>query len=161
MISIIVAMGANRAIGKGNELLWHLPADFKHFKSVTMGKPILMGRKTYESIGKPLPGRKNIVITRDESFFAEGVVVVHSIDAALSEAKEHQEVMVIGGASFYQQMLPLVDRLYVTEVHQTFVADAFFPEINSNDWRVVEQSEYAADDKHAYDFSFITYQRIS
>jgi dihydrofolate reductase len=161
MISMIVAMGENNAIGKDNELLWHLPADFKHFKSVTMGKPILMGRKTYESIGKPLPGRKNIVITRNKSFFAEGIVIVNSIEAALEEAQEHEEVMVIGGASFYQQMLPVAERLYVTKVHHTFEADAFFPDINSDKWRVTEQSECAADDKHAYDFSFMTYQRAS
>lgn len=160
MISMIVAMAENRAIGKDNELLWHLPKDFKHFKAVTMGKPILMGRKTYESIGKPLPGRKNIVITRDTHFAAEGVVIVHSIDAALEESKEFDDVMVIGGASFYEQMLPEVTTLYVTVVHQHFDADAFFPEIKADEWRMVEQVRHEADEKHAYPFSFITYQRV-
>jgi dihydrofolate reductase len=160
MVSIIVAMADNRAIGKDNELLWHLPDDFKHFKAITMAKPILMGRKTYQSIGRPLPGRKNIVVTRDAAFTADGVLVVNSIDAALDAAKEDAEVMVIGGASFYQQMLPLADRLYVTHVHHRFDADTFFPEIDADQWRLVEQTEHAADERHAFSFSFIEYQKI-
>mgnify|MGYP003385870985 CR=1 FL=1 len=160
MISMIVAMADNRAIGKDNELLWHLPKDFQHFKSVTMGKPIIMGRKTFESIGKPLPGRKNIVITRNNDFAAEGVVVVHSIDAALQESKEFDDVMIIGGASFYQQMLPKVSTLYVTVVHGQFEADAFFPELKSKDWEIIENIKHEVDEKHAYPFSFITYRRI-
>ena len=160
MISMIVAMAENRAIGKDNELLWHLPKDFKYFKSVTMGKPILMGRKTFESIGKALPGRKNIVITRDNNFTAEGVVTVHSIEAALEESREFDDVMVIGGASFYEQMLSKVDTLYVTVVHEFFDADAFFPEIKANEWKIVEQVEHDVDENHAYPFSFITYRRV-
>ncbi|MEH6502308.1 MAG: dihydrofolate reductase [Cycloclasticus sp.] len=156
---MIVAMADNRAIGKDNELLWHLPDDFKHFKAITMAKPILMGRKTYQSIGRPLPGRKNIVVTRDLTFTADGVLVVNSIDAALDAVKEDAEVMVIGGASFYQQMLPLADRLYVTHVHHHFDADTFFPEIDADQWRVVEQTEHAADERHAYSFSFVEYQK--
>lgn len=152
-------MADNRAIGKDNELLWHLPDDFKHFKAITMAKPILMGRKTYQSIGRPLPGRKNIVVTRDLTFTADGVLVVNSIDAALDAVKEDAEVMVIGGASFYQQMLPLADRLYVTHVHHHFDADTFFPEIDADQWRVVEQTEHAADERHAYSFSFVEYQK--
>ncbi|MDX2425050.1 MAG: dihydrofolate reductase [Cycloclasticus sp.] len=157
---MIVAMADNRAIGKGNELLWHLPDDFKHFKAITMAKPILMGRKTYQSIGRPLPGRKNIVVTRDAAFTADGVLVVNSIDAALDAVKEEAEVMVIGGASFYQQMLPLADRLYVTHVHHHFDADTFFPEIDADQWRLMEQTEHAADKRHAFSFSFIEYQKI-
>jgi dihydrofolate reductase len=157
---MIVAMADNRAIGKNNELLWHLPDDFKHFKAITMAKPILMGRKTYQSIGRPLPGRKNIVVTRDSAFTAEGVLVVNSIGAALDAVKEDAEVMVIGGASFYQQMLPLADRLYVTHVHHHFDADTFFPEIDADQWRLVEQTEHAADERHAFSFSFIEYQKI-
>jgi len=161
MISMIVAMAENRAIGKDNDLLWHLPDDFKHFKSVTMGKPILMGRKTYESIGKPLPGRENIVITRDKNFSADGTTLVNSIPDALEASEQYDEVMVIGGASFYEQMLPVANRLYITVVHATFAADAFFPDINLDEWDVIEQSEHAADEKHAYAFSFITYQKKS
>ena len=157
---MIVAMAENRAIGKNNELLWHLPKDFQHFKSVTMGKPILMGRKTFESIGKALPGRKNIVITRDNNFTAEGIVIVHSITAALEATEEFDDVMVIGGASFYEQMLPVTETLYLTVVHQDVEADAFFPEIKAEDWEVVEQVKHEADEKHAYPYSFITYRRI-
>ncbi|PCH84356.1 MAG: dihydrofolate reductase [Piscirickettsiaceae bacterium] len=161
MISMIVAMGDNNAIGKNNELLWHLPDDFKHFKSVTMGKPILMGRKTYQSIGRPLPGRENIVVTRDKAFLAKGVTVVGSIEAALEAGKQYDEVMVIGGASFYQQMLPMTDKLYVTHVHHGFEADAFFPDIAPDEWRVLEKVDHVADEKHKYSFSFVTYKRIS
>ncbi|PHS72343.1 MAG: dihydrofolate reductase [Cycloclasticus sp.] len=161
MISMIVAMGENNAIGKDNELLWHLPEDFKHFKSVTMGKPILMGRKTYQSIGMPLPGRKNIVVTRDKGFFVEGVTIVDSIEEALEVSRQYDEVMVIGGASFYDQMLPLADKLYVTRVHKSFEADAFFPAINMEEWQVLERTEHAVDDKHAYSFSFVNYERIT
>ncbi|ORU90598.1 MAG: dihydrofolate reductase [Cycloclasticus sp. symbiont of Poecilosclerida sp. M] len=159
-ISMIVAMGDNGAIGKDNALLWHLPDDFKRFKSITMGKPILMGRKTYESIGKPLPGRENIVVTRDKAFFAKGLTIVNSIDAALLAAEKYDEVMVIGGASFYEQMLPMADRLYITKVHHQFDADAFFPEIDIESWQVVAQVEHGVDDKHAFSFSFIIYQKI-
>ncbi|MEO1889666.1 MAG: dihydrofolate reductase [Cycloclasticus sp.] len=159
MISMIVAMGDNNAIGKDNELLWHLPEDFKHFKKTTMGKPILMGRKTYESIGKPLPGRENIVITRDKAFTVDGVTIVNSIDAALSVSQQYDEVMIIGGASFYQQMLPMVNRLYLTLVHHTFDADAFFPDINEDEWVEMERREYAADERHRYSFSFVTLDR--
>lgn len=157
---MIVAMGDNGAIGKDNALLWHLPDDFKRFKSITMGKPILMGRKTYESIGKPLPGRENIVVTRDKAFFAKGLTIVNSIDAALLAAEKYDEVMVIGGASFYEQMLPMADRLYITKVHHQFDADAFFPEIDIESWQVVAQVEHGVDDKHAFSFSFIIYQKI-
>jgi len=160
VISMIVAMADNRAIGKDNQLLWHLPDDFKHFKSVTMAKPVLMGRKTYQSIGKPLPGRRNIVITKDLTFAADGVTVVNSIEAALSAVEQVDEVMVIGGASFYQQMLPLAEKLYVTQVHHSFDADTFFPKIDSERWRVVETVEHAADEKHAYCFTFMTYQKF-
>ncbi|ORU91867.1 MAG: dihydrofolate reductase [Cycloclasticus sp. symbiont of Poecilosclerida sp. N] len=179
MISMIVAMAQNNAIGKDNDLLWHLPDDFKRFKEMTMGKPILMGRKTYESIGKPLPGRQNIVITRDDNFhlrlqhvcrrcsrwsqhaMANGVIIVHSIEAALKASEQYDEVMVIGGASFYQQMLPQAERLYMTIVHERFEADAFFPDINLDEWDVIEQSEHAVDGRHSHAFSFITYQKKS
>lgn len=159
LISMIVAMAGNRAIGKDNDLLWHLPDDFKHFKAVTMGKPIVMGRKTYDSIGRPLPGRKNVVVTRDKTFSADGVVVVRSIDDALAATRDDDEIMVIGGASFYEQMLPLANKLFVTWVHHNFEADAFFPDINLDEWRVIEQTDHRADDRHVYDYSFVTYER--
>ena len=160
-IVIVAGMGKDtRAIGKENGLLWHVPEDMKRFKRLSFGHPVIMGRKTFESIGKPLPGRKNIVITRNNDFAAEGVAVVHSIDAALQESKDFDDVMIIGGASFYQQMLPKVSTLYVTVVHEQFEADAFFPELKSKDWEIIEDIKHEADGKHAYPFSFITYRRI-
>jgi len=150
MISMIVAMDDNRVIGKDNELLWHLPDDFQYFKAVTMGKPILMGRKTFESIGRPLPGRENVVVTRDEAFSADGVTVVNSIEAALEATKQYDEVMVIGGANLYQQMLPLADKLYVTWVRHTFEGDVFFPEINTDDWVLTHQTEHSADGSNLF-----------
>lgn len=125
-----------------------------------MGKPILMGRKTYESIGRPLPGRTNIVITRDTGYRAEGCVVVHSIDAALEVAAEQDEMMVIGGADFYRQVMPQTDTIYLTRIHESFDGDTFFPELNAADWQEVERSDHAADDKNPHDYSFIRLDRI-
>jgi dihydrofolate reductase len=159
-ISIIVAMDANGVIGRDNELPWHLPADLQHFKKTTMGKPILMGRKTYESIGRPLPGRTNIVITRDSRYQAAGCVVVNSIDAAMEAAGEQDEIMVIGGAEFYRQVLPHANTIYLTRIHATFDGDTAFPELKEADWREVERSEQAADEKNPHDCSFIRLDRV-
>ena len=137
---MIAAMGENRELGLNNELLWKMPADMQHFKKTTMGKPIIVGRKTYESFGaKPLPGRLNIVISRDASYPGNGATVVTSIDQALNAAKDYDEVMVIGGASFYQQFLPMTDCLVLTFVHSSFEADAFFPEIDLSQWQVISR----------------------
>ena len=164
-ISIIVAMDTNNVIGKDNELPWHLPADLQHFKKTTMGKPILMGRKTWESIGRPLPGRTNIVITRDTGYQAQGCVVVNSIDAALdaslAAAGEQDEVMVIGGAEFYRQVLPRTDTLYLTRIHETFEGDTVFPELNAADWCETERSDQSADEKNPHDYSFIRLERVN
>jgi dihydrofolate reductase len=159
-ISIIVAMDANGVIGHDNELPWHLPADLQHFKKTTMGKPILMGRKTYESIGRPLPGRTNIVITRDSRYQAAGCVVVNSIDAAMEAAGEQEEIMVIGGAEFYRQVLPHTNTIYLTRIHATFDGDTAFPELKDADWREVERSDQAADEKNPHDYSFIRLDRV-
>jgi dihydrofolate reductase len=159
-ISIIVAMDANGVIGHDNELPWHLPADLQHFKKTTMGKPILMGRKTYESIGRPLPGRTNIVITRDSRYQAAGCVVVNSIDAAMEVAGEQEEIMVIGGAEFYRQVLPHTNTIYLTRIHATFDGDTAFPELKDADWREVERSDQAADEKNPHDYSFIRLDRV-
>ena len=159
-ISIVVAMASNGVIGRDNELPWHLPADLQHFKKTTMGKPILMGRKTWESIGRPLPGRTNIVITRDTAYRAEGCVVVNSIDAALEASSGQDEVMVIGGAEFYRQVLPLADTIYLTRIHATISGDTCFPELNVADWREVERSDHAADEKNPHDYSFIRLDRV-
>ena len=159
-ISIVVAMDTKGVIGRDNGLPWHLPADLQHFKRTTMGKPILMGRKTHESIGRPLPGRTNIVITRDTGYRAEGCVVVNSIDAALEAAGEQEEIMVIGGAEFYRQVLPRTDTIYLTRIHEIFTGDTFFPELNDADWREVERSDHAADEKNPHDYSFIRLDRM-
>lgn len=159
-ISLIVAMATNRVIGLDNRLPWHLPADLQHFKAITMGKPILMGRKTWESIGRPLPGRTNIVITRDNAYQAEGCVVVHDIPAALAAASGHDEVMVIGGAEFYRQVLPQADTLYLTCVDGDFEGDTFFPELADDDWREVACEAHAADEKNPHAYRFITLERV-
>ena len=160
-ISIVVAMDSNGVIGKDNELPWHLPADLQHFKKTTMGKPILMGRKTWESIGRPLPGRTNIVITRDSDYQADGCIVVSSIDAAMAAAGEQDEVMVIGGAEFYRQVLPRADTLYLTRIHASFDGDTVFPGLHAADWREVERSDQSADEKNPHDYSFIRLERVT
>ncbi len=159
MISLIAAMASNRVIGINNTLPWHLPADFKHFKAVTMGKPILMGRKTYESIGRPLPGRKNIIITHNTSYSAQGCIVVNSIDEALAQTKDDAEVMVIGGASFYQQTLPIAQRIYLTIIHHEFEGDAHFVELDNRTWKEIDREDYEPDEKNSYPYSFLTLER--
>jgi dihydrofolate reductase len=160
-ISIVVAMAANRVIGRDNQLPWHLPADLKHFKETTMGKPILMGRKTWESIGRPLPGRTNIVITRDENYDAPGCVVVHSIEAALQAAAKQDEVMIIGGAEFYRQVLPQTDRIYLTRINEDFDGDTLFPELDSSEWQEAGRIDCDADENNPHSYSFITLDRVS
>ncbi|MCW8901014.1 MAG: type 3 dihydrofolate reductase [Gammaproteobacteria bacterium] len=159
-ISMIAAMTEDRVIGIKNTLPWKLPNDMKWFRQNTMGKPIVMGRKTFESFGaKALPGRTNIIISRDESYQASDSIVVHSIDEALKAAGDVEEVMIIGGASFYEQMLPKADRLYLTFVHAEIQGDAWFPEINNNDWNKTETIKHKKDDKNQYAHSFIILDR--
>ncbi|CCK74319.1 Dihydrofolate reductase [Oleispira antarctica RB-8] len=168
--ALIVAMAENQTIGINNTLPWHLPNDLKYFKQVTMAKPIIMGRKTYESIGRPLPGRTNIVITRQSDYQAEGIVIVNSLPQALAKAEEislvagHEEVMVIGGAEIYQQALLQADRLYITHVHAEIEGDAFFPTVEWNDWQEVKREDYSADPeggekRNPFDYSFVVYDR--
>lgn len=157
---MIAAMTEDRVIGIKNTLPWKLPNDMKWFRQNTMGKPIVMGRKTFESFGaKPLPGRSNIIITRDESYQATDSIVVHSIEDAIKAAGDVKEVMIIGGASFYEQMLPQADRLYLTFVHAELDGDAWFPEINNNDWNKVEKIDNKKDDKNRYAHSFVILDR--
>jgi dihydrofolate reductase len=155
IISFVVAMARNRVIGHDNGLPWRLPADLRHFKSVTMGKPIIMGRKTFESIGRPLPGRANIVVTRDPAYQAEGCVVAHSIEAALAAAGDAEEVMVIGGADFYRQLLPRADRIYLTLIDAEFAGDASFPELDPVQWQERSREDHAPDADNPYPYSFI------
>ena len=159
-ISVIVAMADNGVIGNKNRLPWHLPADLKHFKATTMGKPIIMGRKTWESIGRPLPGRTNIVVTRDPDYVADGCVVVHGIDAALAAAADDDEVMVIGGAEFYRQVLPRASTLYLTLVHDSFEGDAFFPELDGREWRELTREDFEPDADNPHAYSFVELERV-
>lgn len=160
IISLIWAMADDRVIGIDNRLPWKLPADMQWFRRHTLGKPIIMGRRTFESFGgKPLPQRTNIVITSDPAYQAEGIVVVNSIDAALAAAGEADEVMIIGGMSFYQQMLPRADRLYMTLIHENFTGDAWFPEFDLDEWQELSREDHQADEKNPHDYSFITMTR--
>ncbi len=158
IISIIVAMAQNRAIGKDNRLLWHLPADLRHFKQITSGHTVIMGRKTYDSVGKALPNRRNIVITR-QRIEIEGCEVTGSVNEALSLCTAHEEVFIIGGAQIYEQAIPLTQRIYLTLVEQSFEGDTFFPEIDSTAWRETSRQHYEPDEKNPLPYSFITLER--
>ena len=159
---MIAAMSDDFVIGIENRLPWKLPADMQWFRAQTMGKPIVMGRKTFESFGaKPLPGRRNIIITRDPEYVAPGGVVVHNIEQALTAAGEVSEVMVIGGASFYEQMLARADRLYLTFVHGDFAGDAWFPRFDIEEWREISREDHAADDRNSVAYSFVVLERRS
>ncbi|MFE5430946.1 dihydrofolate reductase [Peribacillus simplex] len=160
MISLIVAMDQNRVIGKNNELPWHLPADLQYFKKVTMGHPIIMGRKTFESIGRVLPGRENVIVTRNQEFKAEGCVVLHDIEQIKTFADSRdEEVFVIGGAEIFKEILPVTDRLYITEIHETFEGDTFFPVIDENQWDKISSNSGSIDEKNRYAHDFIILQK--
>lgn len=163
--SIIVAMSENRVIGRDGDLPWRLPDDLKRFKALTMGHHMLMGRRTYESIGRPLPGRTTIVLTRDPEWRAEGVLRAHSLEAALKlaappESTESSGPFIVGGGELYQQALPLVNRMYLTLVHATVEGDAYFPDFDRGDWETIAEERHEADDRHEYAFSFIDLRRI-
>jgi len=160
MISLIAAMDRNRLIGADGRLPWHLPADLAHFKRVTMGKPVLMGRRTFESIGRPLPGRHNIIVSRDPAYRAEGCTVVHSVEAGLGGAGLAPEVMVIGGASLYAQCLARAHRLYLTLVDGAFAGDTFFPAWDSRTWRELERQDHAPDERNPFAYSFVTMEKV-
>ena len=160
-ITLIVAMDRNRLIGAGNRLPWHLPADLAHFKRTTLGKPVLMGRRTFKSIGRPLPGRHNIVLTRDPRWRAEGVSVVHSTDEALRAAGDADELMVIGGAELYRQMLPRADRIHLTQVGHAFEGDTWFPELAPGQWRELSREDHAPDERNPWPYSFRVLERVS
>ena len=159
LISLIVAMAQNGVIGRDNSMPWRLPEDLKRFRAFTLGKPILMGRKTFESIGRPLEGRTNLVLTRDRSWFAPGVIVVHSVEEALTQASTSDELVVIGGAEIYRLVLPFARRIYLTHVHADVQGDITFPEFDPTQWADVEYSSQPADDEHAYPVTFVTLER--
>ncbi|MGF1778821.1 type 3 dihydrofolate reductase [Vibrio nomapromontoriensis] len=154
IISMIAAMASNRIIGKDNQMPWHLPADFGWFKKCTMGKPVIMGRKTYDSIGRALPGRRNIVVTRDETLTIDGVDTATSLDAALALVHEEAEVMIIGGGAFYRHCLPMANKLYLTFIDAAIEGDTQFPEWG-REWRETYREAFTADEKNQYDMSFV------
>ncbi len=159
-LSIIAAMSANRVIGRNNSLPWRLPADLKRFKNLTIGHHLLMGRKTFESIGQPLPGRTTVVITRQSRYSPTGALVAHSIEQALLIAAQESEVFVAGGAQIYQQMLPRADRLYLTSIDKEFEGDTAFPDFDESEWRLIFKENRGPDEKNSYHYSFLTYERI-
>ena len=160
-ISLIVAMASNRAIGLNNQMPWHLSADLKKFKQITMGLPILMGRKTYESIGRPLPGRSNIIISRNPSYQQPDCQVFENVDKAIAACQEYNEIFVIGGATFYQAMLPKADLLYLTQINKAFDADTFFPVINQQEWKEVAREDINNDPTVDFSYSFLKLERIA
>jgi dihydrofolate reductase len=159
MITIIAAIAANNALGKDNKLIWYLPADLKRFKKVTSNHHIIMGRKTYESLGKPLPNRVNIIITRNPNYAAKGCIVVHSLSEAIKAAENDPSPYILGGAEIYEQAMNVADKLDLTFVHHEFDADAFFPEIDLNVWEESSREDFKADAKNKYDYSFVTYTK--
>ncbi len=160
-LSLVAAIAENFALGKDNKLLWHLSNDLKFFKTYTLGKVIVMGRKTFESIGKrALPGRMNVVITRDPSLHAENVLVFKTLDAALEHFKNSEEVCVVGGAQMYKEALSKADKLVLTRVSVSPEADVFFPEIKWENWNLISEEKHYADEKHAYNYTFQVYERV-
>jgi dihydrofolate reductase len=165
LINMIVAMTPERVIGNDNQLLWHLPADLRYFKAKTTGNIVLMGRKTYDSIGKPLPNRTNIVISRNATLQLEGVHVVASLEAGIALSKElmtdDQQLFVIGGAQIYKEAMPLATNLFVTEVEASYEGDAFFPEIPAEQWTEIERENHDADEKNKHNYSFVSLQKTT
>lgn len=159
-INLIVAMARNRVIGAGNKMPWHLPVDFAWFRRQTMGHPLIMGRKTFESIGRPLPGRENIVVSRNAAWRAEGVQTCHSLDAALHRTESEAEVFVIGGATLYAQALPIAQRIFLTEVDVAPEGDTWFPALSTQEWREFSREPVAADAKNAYAMEFVVLERL-
>jgi dihydrofolate reductase len=160
-LSFVVAASDNDVIGVGNQLPWRLPDDLKRFKVLTMGKPVLMGRKTFDSIGRALPGRRNIVVSRRPALAVDGVVAARSIDEALAAAQGAPEIMVIGGAEIYRQLLARTQTIHLTRVHTSLAGDAFLPALAPREWREVDREPHAADDRHAHAFTFITLERVA
>lgn len=159
LISLMAAMDRNRGIGQSNSMPWYLPADLAYFKEITMGKPVIMGRKTHEVIGRALPGRKNIVLTRDPDYEAEGCTVVHDPDEALAAAGDVPEVMILGGADVYELFMHRADRIYLTQVQGEFDADVHFPKLDFSQWEEVRRIERPADERNPYDMTFLVLNR--
>lgn len=162
MITLVVAKSDNQVIGRDNQLIWKLSSDLKRFKQLTSGHPIIMGRKTFESIGKALPNRRNIVITKNKNWNSEGIEVVHSLEEALKKAKSlDSTIFILGGGTIYEQSISLADAIEVTEVHAVFEGDAYFPEIDNRTWKEVNRENFSKDEKNEFNYSFVRYERIS
>lgn len=159
MLTIIAAAGENNELGKDNDLVWRLPDDFKRFKKLTTGHYIIMGRKTFESFPEPLPNRTHVVITRQENYKKEGIVVVHSLERAVELTEDDPQPFVIGGGEIYQMAMKMADRIELTRVHGTFEADTFFPEIDEKEWKLISEEFHDKDEKHNYAFTYLTYDR--
>lgn len=160
MITMIAAIGTNGELGKDNNLVWHLPNDLKRFKKITAGHHVIMGRKTFESLGKPLPNRTNIIISRNKDYIAEGCTVVTSLEDALDAAQSDENPYILGGAQIYKQAIEIADVLDLTLVDATLDADAFFPEIDMSVWKEVSREDHLADGNHKYNYSFVTYKKV-
>ncbi len=159
MITIIAAIANNNALGINNKLIWHLPEDLKRFKRVTNGHHVIMGRKTFESLGKPLPNRTTIIITRNKNYKANNCIVVNSLDEALKNVKQDKNPFILGGAEIYKLAMPIADKLDLTIVHHEFEADAFFPEIDTSIWKEKSREKFKADEMNKFDYSFVTYEK--
>jgi dihydrofolate reductase len=160
-LTIIAAMSENRVIGRDNDLAWHLPDDLKRFKELTRGHHVIMGRKTFESVGKPLPGRTNIIVTNQKDYKAPGCIIVHTLKEAIQKAENDSQPYIIGGGKIYDQALPLCDTIELTHIHAHVEGDTYFPEVDTNKWQIVAKESHPADDKHEFAFDFLTYHRIS
>jgi dihydrofolate reductase len=160
MISIIAAIASNGVIGRAGGLPWHMPTDLKRFKRVTMGHHLLVGRKTWDEVGKPLPGRTLVVITRDRKFRLDGAIVTHSLEDALQATGNDGEVFIAGGGEIYRQALPVAQRMYLTLIHAEVDGDTLFPEFDEDEWEIVEREDHDADEKNEYPFSFVVYERV-
>lgn len=162
IISLVVAASQNNAIGKDNQLLWHLPNDLKFFKNITWGFPVIMGRKTYEAVNKPLPGRTNIVVTTNPAWTAETVITVSNLEAAIQKAAEtnSKQIFIIGGGEIYKQSMDIADSIYITRVHAELQGDTFFPVIDESKWQLTSNQDFEADEKHAYSYSFQIWEKI-
>ena len=161
IVNMIVATSTNNVIGKDGQLPWHMPHDMQYFKDKTRGYYVIMGRKTYQALGKPLKNRTNIVLTRNENFNPQGCVVLHDIQKAIIYAfqNDQKEAYIIGGSSIYEQALPFTDRIFLTRIHESFEGEDHFPELNMDEWRELEREDYKADENNPHDYSFITYVR--
>lgn len=159
MLTLIAAAGENNELGKNNDLVWHLPDDFKRFKKLTSGHHIIMGRKTFDSFPQPLPNRTHVVITRQENYKKPGIIVVHSLERAIELTKDDPQPFVIGGGEIYKMAIDIADKIELTRVHGEFEADTFFPEIDESQWELVSEEYHEKDEKHQYAFTYLTYER--